>query len=177
MLQFLIKLPLIKFHSNSFLQLLNTTLSLLVIICWPLHSSRAAFVFSSLHSFVYSFIRTGRAESRSFSTHSFRVTDHISKLWPRSFLRDTGCELHRTVPFDLMRKAIFSPPFHSWLVHILSPFSRQPTFEMAQKRFSKEGFQPLPEDGNTPMANPNDATINIPLTKVNSQGQTGARKI
>ena len=48
---------------------------------------------------------------------------------------------------------------------------------MAQKRFSKEGFQPLPENGDTPMANPNDATINIPLTKVSSRGQTGARKI
>ena len=48
---------------------------------------------------------------------------------------------------------------------------------MTQKRFSKEGFQPLPENGDTPMANPNDATINIPLTKVNSRGQTGARKI
>jgi small-conductance mechanosensitive channel len=48
---------------------------------------------------------------------------------------------------------------------------------MAQKRFSKEGFQPLPENGDTPIANPNDATINIPLTQVNSRGQTGARKI
>jgi small-conductance mechanosensitive channel len=48
---------------------------------------------------------------------------------------------------------------------------------MTQKRFSKEGFQPLPENGDTPIANPNDATINIPLTKVNSRGQTGARKI
>jgi len=48
---------------------------------------------------------------------------------------------------------------------------------MGQKRFSKEGFQPLPNDSNTPTANPNDATINIPLTKVNSRGQTGARKI
>jgi small-conductance mechanosensitive channel len=48
---------------------------------------------------------------------------------------------------------------------------------MSQKRFSKEGFQPLPENGDTQMAHPNDATIDIPLTAVNSQGQTGARKI
>ena len=48
---------------------------------------------------------------------------------------------------------------------------------MSQKRFSKEGFQPLPENGDSQMASPNDATIDIPLTLVTSRGQTGARKI
>ena len=44
---------------------------------------------------------------------------------------------------------------------------------MSQKRFSREGFQPLQ---NTMTRNPNDATIDIPLTTVPSRGQTGARK-
>jgi hypothetical protein len=45
------------------------------------------------------------------------------------------------------------------------------------KRFSKEGFYPLHNTtSHKTMANPNDATIDIPLTQVNSRGQTGARK-
>ncbi|KAL8945902.1 MAG: hypothetical protein Q9222_007625 [Ikaeria aurantiellina] len=45
---------------------------------------------------------------------------------------------------------------------------------MSQKRFSREGFQQIP-NGPSTMANPNDATIDIPLTTVTSR--TGARKI
>jgi len=57
------------------------------------------------------------------------------------------------------------------------PFRPQSvSFNMSAKRFSKEGFQPLPEGATSTMANPHDATIDIPLTPVNSQGQTGARK-
>ena len=44
-----------------------------------------------------------------------------------------------------------------------------------QNRFSREGFHQLPRTVSPPaMANPNDATINIPLTTVATQ--TGARK-
>jgi hypothetical protein len=47
----------------------------------------------------------------------------------------------------------------------------------ATKRFSREGFHQLQNTrSNTTMGNPNDATIDIPLTTVNSRGQTGARK-
>src|SRR5450755_512584 len=47
----------------------------------------------------------------------------------------------------------------------------------ASKRFSREGFHQLQNTtSNTTMRNPNDATIDIPLTTVNSRGQTGARK-
>ena len=47
---------------------------------------------------------------------------------------------------------------------------------MSQKRFSREGFQQLPNHNACGMANPNDATIDmIPLTSVTSR--TGARKI
>lgn len=45
---------------------------------------------------------------------------------------------------------------------------------MSQKRFSREGFERIPIHGSS-MANPNDATIDIPLTSVTSR--TGARKI
>ena len=43
-----------------------------------------------------------------------------------------------------------------------------------QHRFSREGFHQLPRSGSPVMANPNDATIDIPLTTV--ANQTGARK-
>lgn len=45
---------------------------------------------------------------------------------------------------------------------------------MSHKRFSKEGFQQLPNSSSNNMANPNDATIDIPLANVNTR--TGARK-
>ncbi len=44
-----------------------------------------------------------------------------------------------------------------------------------QKRFSKEGFQQLPNSSTQNMINPNDATIDIPLTQVTTK--TGARKL
>lgn len=47
---------------------------------------------------------------------------------------------------------------------------------IGQQRFSKDGFQQLPNPSSATMANPNDATIDIPLTTVASRGQTGARK-
>ena len=46
---------------------------------------------------------------------------------------------------------------------------------MSQKRFSREGFQQLPNHSSSAMANPRDATIDIPLTTVTSR--TGARKM
>lgn len=46
---------------------------------------------------------------------------------------------------------------------------------MSQKRFSREGFQQLPNYNSSAMANQRDATIDIPLTTVTSR--TGARKI
>ncbi|KAL8673734.1 MAG: hypothetical protein Q9168_001841 [Polycauliona sp. 1 TL-2023] len=46
---------------------------------------------------------------------------------------------------------------------------------MSQKRFSREGFQQIPNPSGSAMANPRDATIDIPLTTVTSR--TGARKI
>ena len=46
---------------------------------------------------------------------------------------------------------------------------------MSQKRFSREGFQQIPNYSTSAMANPRDATIDIPLTTVTSR--TGARKI
>ncbi|KAI4288040.1 MAG: hypothetical protein L6R35_002694 [Caloplaca aegaea] len=46
---------------------------------------------------------------------------------------------------------------------------------MSQKRFSREGFQQLPNHGSSAMSNPRDATIDIPLTTVTSR--TGARKV
>lgn len=46
---------------------------------------------------------------------------------------------------------------------------------MSQKRFSREGFQQLPNYSSSAMANPRDATIDIPLTTVTTK--TGARKI
>ena len=46
---------------------------------------------------------------------------------------------------------------------------------MSQKRFSRDGFRQLPESESTlTMSNPNDATIDIPLTNVKTN--TGARK-
>jgi small-conductance mechanosensitive channel len=44
------------------------------------------------------------------------------------------------------------------------------------KRFSREGFQQLQNDNSGEMTNPNDATIDIPLVKVNSRGQEGLRR-
>ena len=44
-----------------------------------------------------------------------------------------------------------------------------------QKRFSKEGFQQLPNTSTQNMVNPNDATIDIPLTQVTTK--TGVRKM
>lgn len=44
----------------------------------------------------------------------------------------------------------------------------------SQNRFSRDGFQQLPRSTSPPMGNPNDATIDIPLTSVNTK--TGARK-
>ncbi|KAL8807115.1 MAG: hypothetical protein Q9223_004446 [Gallowayella weberi] len=46
---------------------------------------------------------------------------------------------------------------------------------MSQKRFSREGFQQIPNYSSPPMANLRDATIDIPLTTVTSR--TGARKM
>ncbi|KAL8765049.1 MAG: hypothetical protein Q9209_007752 [Squamulea sp. 1 TL-2023] len=46
---------------------------------------------------------------------------------------------------------------------------------MSHKRFSREGFQQIPNYSGSAMANPRDATIDIPLTTVTSR--TGARKI
>ena len=44
-----------------------------------------------------------------------------------------------------------------------------------QNRFSREGFQQLPNTSTQNMVNPNDATIDIPLTQVTTK--TGARKM
>ncbi len=45
------------------------------------------------------------------------------------------------------------------------------------KKFSREGFEPLNLQTSAEMANPNDVTIDIPLTKVTTAGSTtGARK-
>lgn len=45
------------------------------------------------------------------------------------------------------------------------------------KRFSRDGFEPLKHQTSAEMANPNDVTIDIPLTKVTtSSSTTGARK-
>lgn len=45
---------------------------------------------------------------------------------------------------------------------------------MSHKRFSKEGFQQLPNSSSNNMANPKDATIDIPLATVNTRN--GARR-
>ncbi len=42
-------------------------------------------------------------------------------------------------------------------------------------RFSRQDFQRIPSNGSATMANPNDATIDIPLATVTTRGQTGAR--
>lgn len=42
-----------------------------------------------------------------------------------------------------------------------------------QKRFSKEGFQQLPNSSTQNMINPNDATIDIPLTQVSTKTGPG----
>lgn len=47
---------------------------------------------------------------------------------------------------------------------------------MSQKRFSRQGFQQLPNMPASNMANPNDVTINIPMTSVPDHNPTGARK-
>ena len=48
---------------------------------------------------------------------------------------------------------------------------------MSQKRFSREGFQQLPNISSSNMThNPNDATIDIPLTQVETSRSGGARK-
>ncbi|KAL8792833.1 MAG: hypothetical protein Q9195_004562 [Heterodermia aff. obscurata] len=48
---------------------------------------------------------------------------------------------------------------------------------MSQKRFSREGFQQLPNASSSNMHNPNDATIDIPLTTVQTNKSGGARKV
>jgi hypothetical protein len=49
---------------------------------------------------------------------------------------------------------------------------------LSQKRFSRDRFHPLPNDSiDDNMVNPNDATIEIPLTNVPSRSGTGARKL
>jgi small-conductance mechanosensitive channel len=47
---------------------------------------------------------------------------------------------------------------------------------MSQKRFSRQGFQQLQNPPASTMANPNDVTIDIPMTSVPSHSPTGARK-
>ena len=47
---------------------------------------------------------------------------------------------------------------------------------MSTKRFSRQGFQQLPNTSASNMPNPNDVTIDIPLTTVTTNGPTGARK-
>lgn len=47
---------------------------------------------------------------------------------------------------------------------------------MSQKRFSRQGFQQLHNAQNSQMANPNDITIDIPMTSVPATTPTGARK-
>lgn len=48
---------------------------------------------------------------------------------------------------------------------------------MSQKRFSREGFQQLPNTSSSNMpSNPNDATIDIPLTQVQTNKSDGAHK-
>ncbi|KAF7502609.1 hypothetical protein GJ744_005450 [Endocarpon pusillum] len=47
---------------------------------------------------------------------------------------------------------------------------------MSQKRFSRQGFQQLQNPPASNMPNPNDVTINIPMTSVSNQSATGARK-
>ena len=47
---------------------------------------------------------------------------------------------------------------------------------MSQNRFSREGFQQLPNTSSPNMNNPNDATIDIPLTTVQTNKSGGARK-
>lgn len=44
------------------------------------------------------------------------------------------------------------------------------------KRLSSHKFQPIPDTPLEGMPNPNDATIDIPLANIPSQGQTGARQ-
>lgn len=53
-----------------------------------------------------------------------------------------------------------------------------------EKRLSDKRFQQIPDSQNSPKgnmaashSNPNDATIDIPLTTIPSKGQTGARKL
>jgi small-conductance mechanosensitive channel len=47
---------------------------------------------------------------------------------------------------------------------------------MSTKRFSRQGFQQLHNTTPSNMANPNDVTINIPMTPVPTPAPTGARK-
>jgi small-conductance mechanosensitive channel len=47
---------------------------------------------------------------------------------------------------------------------------------MSQKRFSRQGFTQLHNTAAPKMANPNDVTIDIPLTSVPAHSPTGARK-
>jgi small-conductance mechanosensitive channel len=47
---------------------------------------------------------------------------------------------------------------------------------MSQKRFPRQGFQQLHNGPASHLANPNDVTINIPLTSVSASAPTGARK-
>lgn len=63
----------------------------------------------------------------------------------------------------------------------MAPLSHNPSSRY--KRFSREGFQPLAHSNSREnlstshtMTNPNDVTIDIPLTKITSAKSTGARK-
>jgi small-conductance mechanosensitive channel len=47
---------------------------------------------------------------------------------------------------------------------------------MSPKRFSRQGFQQIPNVPASNMTNPNDVTINIPMTSVQNHNPTGARK-
>ncbi|KAL2872520.1 serine/threonine protein kinase [Aspergillus lucknowensis] len=46
---------------------------------------------------------------------------------------------------------------------------------LTEKRLSSHRFQQIPDNAHGTMHNPNDVTIDIPLTSVTSRGQTGAR--
>ncbi|KAL2834241.1 hypothetical protein BDW59DRAFT_156181 [Aspergillus cavernicola] len=61
----------------------------------------------------------------------------------------------------------------SLAVALKSPMSGRPG--IAEKRLSLHRFQQIPDNAPDTMHNPNDVTIDIPLTAVPSRGQTGAR--
>jgi hypothetical protein len=86
-LQFLIKLLLIQLRSNSFFAVSehNTFSSRDYLFVFSFWQGCVCLPPPFIHSFIYSFIGAGCTESRSFPTHSLRVTDHISKLGPDQF--------------------------------------------------------------------------------------------